>query len=166
MLVRLTIETTHLDARGINYEQGSKGPSVRGDILEGRNWKDLGSGLGPELGCMWENILEGSVTGIFLVHGGPVHWVVEGDGHVPGQAESIEQQVNWRKDFEVDIDFFINVRFGNMSRMYCCAFITYMGPIQVKQLASYEDMPGWKVQEEAVNIIVYAIKCVLIAVSF
>ena len=53
-----------------------------------------------------------------------------------------------------------------MSRMYCGAFITYMGPIQVKQSPSYEDMPEWKVQEEGVNIIVYTIKCVLIVVSF
>ena len=94
MLVRLTIETTHLDARGIHSEQVQTGAFVRGDILEGQNWKHLDSGQGPELGCMRENILEDSVTGIFLVHDGPVHWVVEGAAHVPGQAGSIEQQVN------------------------------------------------------------------------
>ena len=44
MLVRLTIETTNLDARGIHYEQGKTGPLVRGDILEGRHWKHLDSG--------------------------------------------------------------------------------------------------------------------------
>ena len=45
---------------------------------------------------MRENILEDSVTGIFLlVHDGPGHWVVERAAHgVPGQAGSIEQQVN------------------------------------------------------------------------
>ena len=59
-------------------------------ILEGRNWKQLDSRQEPELCCMRENILEDSVTGIFLVHDGPVHWVVEGDAHVPGQAGSIE----------------------------------------------------------------------------
>ena len=93
MLVRLTIETTHLDARGIHSEQVQTGAFVRGDILEGQNWKHLDSGQGPELGCMRENILEDSVTGIFLlVHDGPGHWVVEGAAHgVPGQAGAIEQ---------------------------------------------------------------------------
>ena len=66
MLVRLTIETTHLDARGIHHEQGKTGALVREDILEGRNWKHLDSGQGPELGCMQKNILEDSVTGISL----------------------------------------------------------------------------------------------------
>ena len=61
---------------------------MRGDILEGENWKHLDSRQ------IWENI----VTGIFLmVHGGPGHWVVEGAAHgVPGQAGAIEQQVNYR----------------------------------------------------------------------
>ena len=88
MLVRLIIETMHLDARGIHYEQGKTVASVRrGDILKGRNWKHL------DWGCMRENILEDSVTGIFLlVHDGPGHWVVEGAAHgVQGQAEAIEQ---------------------------------------------------------------------------
>ena len=44
MLVRLTIETTNLDARGIHYEQGKTGPLVRGDILEGQHWKHLDPG--------------------------------------------------------------------------------------------------------------------------
>ena len=44
MLVRLTIETMHLDARGSHYEQVKTGALVRGDILEGRNWKHLDSG--------------------------------------------------------------------------------------------------------------------------
>ena len=77
MLVRLNIDTAHLDARGIHYEQGKAGASVRGDSLEGRNWKHLDSDHCPELGCMRENILEDSVTGLFLlVHDGPGHWVV------------------------------------------------------------------------------------------
>jgi len=95
MLVRLTIETTHLDARGIHAEQVQTGAFVRGDIL-GQNWKHLDSGQGPELGCMRENILEDSVTGIFLlVHDGPGHWVVKGAAHgVPGQAGAIEQHTD------------------------------------------------------------------------
>ena len=96
MLVRLIIETMNLDARGNHYEQGKIGPFVRGDILEGQNWKHLDSGQGPKLGCMRENILEDSVTGIFLlVHDGPGPWVVEGAARgVPGQGGSIEQKVN------------------------------------------------------------------------
>ena len=79
----------NLEAGGNHYEQGKIGPFVRGDILEGQNWKHLDSGQGPELGCMRENILEDSVTGIFLlVHDGPGHWVVEGAAH--GQAGAIE----------------------------------------------------------------------------
>ena len=46
-------------------------------ILEGRNSKQLDSRQEPELCCMHENFLEDSVTGIFLVHDGPGHWVVE-----------------------------------------------------------------------------------------
>ena len=66
---------------------------MRGDILEGRNWKHLDSDHWPELGCMRENILEDSVTGIFLlVHDGPGHWVVKRAAHgVPGQVGAIEQ---------------------------------------------------------------------------
>ena len=96
MLVHLTIETTHLDARGIHSEQVQTGAFLRGDILEGQNWKHLDSGQGPKLGCMRENILEDSVTGIFLlVHDGPGPWVVEGAARgVPGQGGSIEQKVN------------------------------------------------------------------------
>ena len=44
MLVRLIIETMNLDARGNHYEQGTTGPFMRGDILEGQNWKHLDSG--------------------------------------------------------------------------------------------------------------------------
>ena len=66
MLVRLTIETRHFDARGIHHEQGKTGTLVRGDILEGSNWKQLYSGQGPELVCMREKILEDSVAEIFL----------------------------------------------------------------------------------------------------
>ena len=68
-------------------------PWVRGDILEGRNWKHLDSGQGPELCFMRENILEDSFTGILLlVHDGPGQWVVEGATHgVPRQAGAIEQ---------------------------------------------------------------------------
>ena len=40
-------------ARGRHYEQGNGGASVRGDILEGGNWKHLDS----------VNILEDRVTG-------------------------------------------------------------------------------------------------------
>ena len=42
---------------------------------------------------MRENILEDSVTGIFLlIHDEPGHWLVEGAAHgVPGQAGAIEQ---------------------------------------------------------------------------
>ena len=62
---------------------------MRGHYLEGRNWKHLDSRQGPELCCKQENILEDSVTGIFLlVHDGPGHWVVEGAAH--GQAGAIE----------------------------------------------------------------------------
>ena len=53
----------------------------------------MDSGQEPELVCMQENILEDSVTGIFLlVHDGPGHWVVERAAHgVPGEAGAIEQ---------------------------------------------------------------------------
>ena len=44
MLVRLNIDTTHLDARGIHYEQEKAGLLVRGDILEGLHLKHLDSG--------------------------------------------------------------------------------------------------------------------------
>ena len=44
MLARLILETMHLDARGIHYEQGKAGPLVRVDILEGQHLKHLDSG--------------------------------------------------------------------------------------------------------------------------
>ena len=44
MLVHLIIETTHLDAGGINSKQVQSGVFVRGDTLEGQNWKHLDSG--------------------------------------------------------------------------------------------------------------------------
>ena len=53
-------------SRRIRYEQVKTGALVRGDILEGRNWKHLDSGQGPELVCMREKILEDSVAEIFL----------------------------------------------------------------------------------------------------
>ena len=40
-LFRLTVETTDLDVGGIDYEAENTGASVRGHILEGRNWKHL-----------------------------------------------------------------------------------------------------------------------------
>ena len=89
MLVRLTIETTHLDARGNHSLRKYRQVHLcEDDILEGQNWKHLDSGQGPELVCMRENILEDSVTGIFLlVHDEPGHWVVERAANgVPGQA--------------------------------------------------------------------------------
>ena len=121
MLVCLNIETRHLDARGIHHEQGKTGASVRGDMLEGRNWKHLYSGQGPELGCMRENILEDSVTGIFLlVHDGPGHWVVEGATHgVPGQAGAIDQEVNYRQNVcEFYVNFCFCYRCVNLFKMY------------------------------------------------
>ena len=117
MLVRLNIDTTHLDARGVHYEQGKAGPSVRGDILEGRNWKHLDSGQEPEQGCMRENILEDSVTEIFLlVHDGPGHWVVEGAVHgVQGPAVAIEQHTGGlMKPVEDDFNFGSCYRFDNL----------------------------------------------------
>ena len=96
MLVRLIIDTTHLYLRGIHYEQEKSGDLMRGHILEDRNWKHLNLRQGPELCCMWENILEDSVTGICLVHDEPDNWIVEGAAHgVPEQAGGIDQQVNW-----------------------------------------------------------------------
>ena len=50
--------------RRIRYEQVNTGSLVRGDILEGRNWKHLDSGQGPGLYAR-EHFREDSVAGSF-----------------------------------------------------------------------------------------------------
>ena len=74
---------------------------------------------------MRENILEDSVTGIFLlVHDGPGHWVVEGAAHgVPGQAGATEQHTGELNLFEDDIKFDLCYRFVHN------VLITYLRPI-------------------------------------